>query len=241
MGVEIFRNSYALSVQFTSCQDSSCWILTNIYGPCDADENRAFLDWFSNIRMPDDICWLVVGDFNLMRKLEDRNRPGGNVSEMFLFNEAISSLGLEEIPLHGRKYTWTNKQQPPLLERLDWFFSSTAWSIAYPHTIAKPLVMETSDHWPCVIETKTNIPKSRIFRFENFWMEYEAFLPLVAACWNQNFAQTDPALLLSAKFKALRASLRSWQSRLSNLKQTIANIKIVLASLTALRNGDTYQ
>jgi len=59
--------------------------------------------------MPDDICWLVVGDFNLMRKLEDRNRLGGNVSEMFLFNETISSLGLEEIPLHGRKYTWTNK------------------------------------------------------------------------------------------------------------------------------------
>lgn len=184
--------------------------------------------------MPDDICWLVVGDFNLMRKPEDRNRLGGNVSEMFLFNETISSLGLEEIPLHGRKYTWTNKQQPPLLERLDWFFSSTAWSIAYPHTIAKPLVMETSDHWPCVIETKTNIPKSRIFRFENFWMEYEGFLPLVAACWNQNFAQTDPALLLSAKFKALRASLRSWQSRLSNLKQTIANIKIVLSFLDCI-------
>jgi len=78
---------------------------------------------------------------------------------MLLFIEAISFLGLEKIPLHGRKFTWTNKQQPPLLERLDWFFSSAAWAIAYPHSVAKSLVMETSDHWPCVIEIKTSPKK----------------------------------------------------------------------------------
>jgi hypothetical protein len=94
--------------------------------------------------------------------------------------------------------------------------------------------MEISDHWPCVIEIKTSIPKSKIFRFENFWMEHESFLPLVAACWNGQFPQTDPALLLSAKFKALRAALRIWQSKLSNLKQTIANIKLVISFLDCI-------
>jgi hypothetical protein len=226
-GAEIFRNSFALSVEFTSRHNNSYWVLTNIYGPCDAEGKRNFLEWFGNIQMPDDVCWLVVGDFNLMRKPEDRNRPGGNITEMLLFSEAISSLGLTEIPLHGRKFTWTNKEQPPLLERLDWFLTSNAWALAYPHTVAKSLVMETLDHWPCVIEIKTNIPKSKIFRFEIFWMEHDSFLPLVAACWNGQFTQTDPALLLSAKFKALRAALRIWQSKLSNLKRTIANIKLV--------------
>jgi len=60
--------------------------------------------------MPDDIQWLIVGDFNLIRKLEDRNRPGGNIGEMLMFNNAISSLGVVEIPFHDRKFTWTNKQ-----------------------------------------------------------------------------------------------------------------------------------
>jgi hypothetical protein len=46
-----------------------------------------------------------VGDFNLYRKLEDRNRPGANVSDMLLFNNAISALGVVEIPLQGRKFT----------------------------------------------------------------------------------------------------------------------------------------
>jgi len=101
-----------------------------------------------------------------------------------MFNSAITSLGLEEIPLQGRKFTWTNKQQPPLLERLDWFFTSSAWAIEYPFTTTKALIMETLDHWPCVIAIKTNIPKSKIFRFENYWMEHDGFLPLVEAYWN---------------------------------------------------------
>ena len=132
--------------------------------------------------MPDEVCWLVVGDFNLMRKPEDRNRPRVNITEMLLFNEDISSLGLAEIPLHGRKFTWINKQQPPLLERLDWFFTSNPWTLDYPYTVARSLVMETLDHWPCVIGVKTSITKSKIFRFEKYWMEHESFLPLVAAC-----------------------------------------------------------
>lgn len=83
------------------------------------------------------------------------------MGDMLMFNHAISSLGLVEIPLHGRRFTWTNKQQPPLLERLDWFFSSQAWTLSYPHTIAKSLVMETSNHWPCVVEIKTAIPEGK--------------------------------------------------------------------------------
>lgn len=126
------------------------------------------MEWFGNIQMSDEIDWLIVGDFNLLRKLEDRNRLGGSIGEMMLFNEAISSLGIVEIPLHGRRYTWTNMQQPPLLERLDWFFSSNAWTLKYPHTLARSLIMETSDHWPCVIEIKTSIPRPRIFRFKNY-------------------------------------------------------------------------
>ena len=75
--------------------------------------------------MPDDIDWLIVGDFDLYRNPKDRNKPGADYAEMMLFNDAISRLGLVELPLKGKRYTWTNKQQSPLLERLDWFFTST--------------------------------------------------------------------------------------------------------------------
>lgn len=60
-----------------------------------------------------------MGDFNLIRKPENRNKPGADVNEMLLFNGAINALGLIELPLYGKKFTWTNKLPSPLLERLD--------------------------------------------------------------------------------------------------------------------------
>jgi len=43
-----------------------------------------FVNWFGNIQMSDEVDWLIVGDFNLLRKPEDRNRLGGNIAEMML-------------------------------------------------------------------------------------------------------------------------------------------------------------
>jgi len=82
IGSEIFQNSYAISVEFCSVLNNDPWILTSVYGPCDAEGKVAFINWFENIQMPDEMEWLVVGDFNLYRKPEDRNRPGGNISDM---------------------------------------------------------------------------------------------------------------------------------------------------------------
>src|SRR3954471_22813913 len=71
--------------------------------------------------MPDDLDWLIVGDFNFCRQPSDINKLGGDVNGMLLFNEAINNLGLIELPLKGRKFTWSNMQKDPLLERLDCF------------------------------------------------------------------------------------------------------------------------
>ena len=95
-------------MEFTSIHNDTSWVLTCIYGPCTVEGEILFLDWLKEIQMPDTIDWMNLGDFNLIRRQENRNKPGGNVNEMLLFNEAISLLGLNEIPLQGRKYTWSN-------------------------------------------------------------------------------------------------------------------------------------
>jgi hypothetical protein len=115
-----------MSVELQSTKSDLFWTLTNIYAPCQDSQQLDFLHWLNNISSPDDENWLLVGDFNLIRSPQDRNKEGGNVNEMLLFNEAISKLGLVDINLKGRKYTWSNMQNSPLLQRLDWFFSSVA-------------------------------------------------------------------------------------------------------------------
>jgi hypothetical protein len=195
---------------------------------------KDFIEWFQDIHMPDDVDWLVVGDFNLYRNPADRNRPGADISDMLMFNEAISALGWVELPLKGQRFTWTNKQFTPLLERLDWFFTSASWTLAYPNTSVSTLIMETSDHVPCLVSISTVIPKSNIFRFENFWLQHDDFLNQVHLGWYTLIDHLDAAKKITAKFKNLRRVLRDWKQTLSGLKDNIQNVKLVLSFLNLL-------
>jgi hypothetical protein len=79
-GHTIFQNNFALSVELSSTLSGIPWVLTNVYAPYTPDGKQEFLEWFHNIDMPIDTDWLVVGDFNLIRRSSDRNRPGGEYS-----------------------------------------------------------------------------------------------------------------------------------------------------------------
>jgi endonuclease/exonuclease/phosphatase family metal-dependent hydrolase len=105
----------------------------------------------NSTQIQDDENWLFVGDFNFYRSLEYRNRDGGNMQDIMVFNSIISNLGLQEIPLKGRKFTWSNMQQQPLLKQLDWCFTSSNWISDYPSTLMYSMARVTSDHTPCVI------------------------------------------------------------------------------------------
>lgn len=62
-------------------------------------------------------------------------------------------------------------------------------------------------------------------------MEHEDFLQIVQHAWSIPVYQQDKAKLLVAKFKNLHRVLREWQSSISNLSKTIANVKILISLL----------
>jgi hypothetical protein len=136
------------------------------------------MNCFRSCDVNDQINWLFLGDFNFYRSLESRNKPGGNLADILIFNDAIEHLGLIELPLKGRAYAWSNMQTEPLLEQLDWFFTSPNWTLQYPNTEVLPVAQITSYHIPCRIAVSTKIPRSTIFRFENFWYYMRAFWTL---------------------------------------------------------------
>jgi hypothetical protein len=195
-----------------------------------------FLHWLNSLVIPDDENWLLMGDFNLIRSPQDRNKAGGNINEMLLFNEAISNLGLVDIPLKGRKFTWSNMQNSPLLQRLDWFFSSVAWTTSFPNTMATPLAMTTSDHVPCVISIQTSIPKSTVFRFENSWLDMPDFLATVESSWTQSIHYADAAKRITAKFKVLRKELKKWKHSISSITKDIEDLNVLISLLDAIEN-----
>jgi hypothetical protein len=183
-GHVFFQNTYAMSIEFTSTISEAQWVLTNIYAPGTLKGKQQFLQWFHNIDMADDIEWLLVGDFNLLRMPSDRNKPDGNVHEMLQFNAVISNLRLVELQLIGTKYTWTNNQESLLLECLDCFFASVSLMTCYPSSIVKTMSWDTFDHCPCLIIMSTHIPKAKVFKFENYWLWRDEFMQVLRHGWN---------------------------------------------------------
>jgi hypothetical protein len=151
-----------------------------------------------------------------------------------MFNAALSALSLVEIPLKGRLFTWSNKQDSPLLERLDWMSTSLSWTSNYPNTVATSLAMQSFDHAPCVVHIGTKITRARVFRFENYWMEHSNFLQIVNHGWTVPVTCSDPAKIVMARFKNIRRVLRAWQAHISNLSLLIDNIKLIIHFLDVL-------
>jgi hypothetical protein len=175
-GSVIDKQSFGITVELTSVHNLDSWRLTTVYGPCDDPACSQFIEWFRGHNIADTDNWLFLGDFNFYRCLSNRNKPGGNLADSLIFNDAIGHLGLVELQLKGRAFTWSNMQSDPLLEQLDWFFTSANWTIAFPNTEVLPLAKITSDHIPCKVAIGTNIPRSNVFRFENYWAERTDFL-----------------------------------------------------------------
>lgn len=196
---------------------------SNIYGPCSGDLRDDFVDWLNGIVIQPDENWLLMGDFNFIRSMQNRNLPGGDMNDIMIFNEAISNIGLQELPLKGRTYTWSNMQSQPLLQQLDWFFTSPSWTTHYPNTMVTALNKCVSDHAPCVISIETSIPKSIIFRFENYWVDMTGFMEVVKIFWDIPVRATNQGIVINGKLKNVRRGLKRWSKRLSNLNQLIQN------------------
>ncbi|KAG2639909.1 hypothetical protein PVAP13_2KG050716 [Panicum virgatum] len=182
---------------------------------------------------------MLIGDFNFYRSLTDRNRPGGDINDVFIFNELISHLGLQEIPLKDRKYTWSNMQQEPLLEQIGWYFTSTNWISQYPNTLLLPLSKPTSDHIPCTVQIDTMIPKANVFRFENFWVDQPDFMNLVKSTWDSEIRATNSVTKLTAKLKMLRKVLKKWSKGISKINNLIQQCNEVLSVLDKLEEQMT--
>jgi hypothetical protein len=83
---------------------------------------------------------------------------------MFIFNDIIGHLGFIEIPLKGRRFTWSNIQDEPLLEQLDWFFTTPSWTTKFSNTLVLLMEKSSSDHVPCMVTIDTVIPRARNFQ-----------------------------------------------------------------------------
>jgi endonuclease/exonuclease/phosphatase family metal-dependent hydrolase len=87
------------------------------------------------------------------------------------FRRFIDDLAIKEIPLHGRKFTWTSSSSSvsPTLVKLDRLFCSVDWEQCFPGYLLNNTATDVSDHCPIVLGLQDNHQGKRRFHFEAFW------------------------------------------------------------------------
>jgi len=175
-------NNNSVTVQLCPVNGVSWW-LTCVYGPQGMDEKIQFLQELRDIRGGCPDPWVLVGDFNLIYKEEDKNNDNYNRAMMGRFRRLINDLAIKEIPLHGRKYTWSNQQNNPTLVKLDRVFCSVDWEDLFPNCLLQSMASEDSDHCPLLLGLQDNKSGRRRFHFEAFWPKLEGFQGTIADAW----------------------------------------------------------
>ncbi|PNT77123.1 hypothetical protein BRADI_1g58014v3 [Brachypodium distachyon] len=202
---------YSISVRV--CCNSTTWLLTNVYGPCDDDLKPHFFAEIRSLKPAADYKWLILGDFNVILSAVDKNNSAVNRRLLRSFRDVVNFGELIDIPLVDRRYTWSNEQSPPTLVRLNRALCNLGWSQSFANYQLIPLASSMSDHCPLLL-CPADVPKrARTFRFENHWTLLEGFREQVLVSWNKPVRSRHPAIALNVRLRRLARDLRSWCTR----------------------------
>ncbi|XP_066396066.1 uncharacterized protein [Miscanthus floridulus] len=153
---------------------------------------------------------LARGDFNLVRRVEEKSSGNVNTFWMDAFNEFVANTELRELHRSGGQYTWTNKHINPIMVMMDRVFMSATWESHFPLVYAHSATRIGSDHNPLVVETcPERSVRSKIFRFEAAWTKQEGFMEWVFSKWPDRLGKSsiDAWQVISRR---LRKYLRGW-------------------------------
>jgi hypothetical protein len=192
---------------------SFAFMVTNVYGPTLGDRKLEFLQELRIIGCMHDLPWVLLGDFNMLRDPDETTVANLNLQYMTDFNQLISDLNMNELPLIGRTYTWSNKCSAPSFSKLDRTLLSSHWAMLTTHApYLIDLSVTTSDHIPLLLRfKKIDGTQSRSYRFEKFWFMSDETREIILRAWHSVQLIPNIALNIIKKFNKVRKEIMAWE------------------------------
>jgi endonuclease/exonuclease/phosphatase family metal-dependent hydrolase len=157
-----------------------------VYGSAHDENKMAFLAELSNFCSTNSDPMIIGGDFNIIRYLKEKNTMDDVHRHTALFNSLIHFYGLRELTMNVGVFTWSNNQEPPVLERLDRILMTKEWEDLFPQAIVNKLPREISDHNPLIVSSgkSERLPHLQ-FKFNLSWLQNPDFFTLVEKIWTK--------------------------------------------------------
>jgi hypothetical protein len=184
------------------------WHLAVVYGPAQIEGKDEFLAEFAQLY---DKCKgqaVIGGDFNIIRKTSEKNKPCVLPRWSHIFNSIIEVNGLKEIKLIGRQYTWENNLPDPTYEKLDRVLVTSEWDRGNPLAVVTGMTRDIFDHVPLILKCGAPPQHCNSFRYENCWVEREGFKEIVTESWNRGSYHVYDIDKWQEKMRRLRGALK---------------------------------
>ncbi|GKA75212.1 RNA-directed DNA polymerase, eukaryota [Tanacetum coccineum] len=154
--------------------------------------------WVNNLMSSLDCIWVLFGDLNVVRNIDERVGSSFNAHEASTFNDFIASFGLHDFPLGGRRFNWFNKAVSKM-SKLDQFLVSQNFFNVWPNASVTAQWWNPLGSRVCIMEL-LHRPKNKIKQ-----------LKVNIKSWHANKKYSD-----CENMKRLTASLESWEDKADN-------------------------
>ncbi|KAG6737957.1 hypothetical protein POTOM_059489 [Populus tomentosa] len=173
----VAMNGHILHVEGVFSRFNMECLVSFVYAPNDVSLKKELANFKTSVSKP----WCLAGDFN--ETLSPSNRKGGSriSAAMISFKNCIDCCELVELPLNGKKFTWSRGNAASRIDRL---FVSGDWLQSLPSSTLYGLPKNFSDHRPLhmLIDSTNWGPKP--FRLMNCWWFISGFRRMIQDYWN---------------------------------------------------------
>ncbi|XP_074297754.1 uncharacterized protein LOC141628523 [Silene latifolia] len=212
--------------------------VTFVYGLNDPRARVGLWDELSSISATMTQAWVVLADFNVVKRLSERVGPNPAAThDMLDFNACLDHCYLDDMHSIGSEFTWTNKQDADTRTwaRLDRVLVNPDWLTMFPSSFVVWLSPGISDHSPLLVSVAPASPIQRRFSFLNVWQGHPDYKSIIDNAWKTP-SYGSPMFQLFHKFKNVRHSLQLLHKKdFSNISGKVQTLKKQLdACQTAL-------
>lgn len=177
-------------------------ILVNVYVPQAPSEKKVLWNDLLNLRSrPGN--WVIFGDFNTIRRVEERFKSTFCPSIATAFNKFIRDAGLLELNMGVCKFTYLCNDGIKL-SKLDNFLICPNIMNPFPSASVIALPREYSDHLPILLRPCYLDFRPPSFRFFNSWLYTSEFDNIVIDAWNNFNGNGAADRYLSDKLRVVK-------------------------------------
>lgn len=185
---------FFLKATVENLEDKQEWDLMVVYGAAQKEHKEEFLRKLAQELNLQKKPLILGGDFNIIRRESEKNKPGGCNRWSFVFNAIIEQANLREIDMGPSTFTWRSCHENPTFEKLDRIMITSEIEQKYPLLTVQCLERVFSDHNPLLVVLKNNCSKNTPFKFEISWFMREDLDKIVSEVWssyNDNGSSLD--------------------------------------------------